>query len=118
MAEKMNLSRAPSVGESLEYRGKRMLAEDTLKQIKLPGWYYDCRGVLCITTGQYLLSLFVDADGDIDEPYSVTVDYPDSAGCLSESVFWESYSECKTAVQKALGLYKELAKGNFRVLVQ
>lgn len=120
MAEKMNLSGASEKQDFQSYiedRAKRSLAERTLKQVKLPGWYYDCRGILCISVDKYLISLFVDTEGDVTVPYNVAVDCADSKGCLSENVFWESYSEWEDAVNKGLELYRELSNGNIKVLL-
>lgn len=99
--------------ETLEHRGRRLLAEQLLKEVKLPGWYRDCRGILCITVQGWLISLFVN---DEDCTYDVTVDGADDKGCLSDNVFWESYSEWKTAVERGFTLFRELSKGNLKVL--
>lgn len=94
---KMNLNDTQDSHPADSVLVTRRAHEQKLKDLLLPGWYHDLRGVPCILCRQRLVSLFVEQNGD----FAVTVDTLDATGNFTENIFWETRDTYDSIVKLA-----------------
>lgn len=79
---------------------------------KLPGFYLDVTGALCIMIGPYRISCYVDQD---DDTYTISTDMLDNKGDFALCVHTETARCHKTAIQQLRWAVKETYAKTFKL---